>query len=172
MNVNSEPANAGNIETIRIEDLIATAGIGNLIGAGLTHLPEDILKKIVFMDVLKIHNTARSGSNIRRMARDELLSRKRPFHVWEDLYLSKAKPGTLLRKFVAIKMLELASSDIEDRIAYDAVYRLAPELRIEAGEKILEKIDNPKTLRNIIAQTSYPEISRQAQSKLDKMFAL
>jgi len=143
-----------------------------LIGASLAHLPEDILKKTVFMDVLKIHNTARSGSNIRRRAREELLSRNRPFYVWEGLYLSKAKPGTLLRKFAALKMLELADSDIEGRIAYDAVYRLAPELRIEAGEKILEKIDDPKTLRNIVTQKSYPEISRQAQSKLDKMFTL
>lgn len=148
------------------------AGIGNLIGASLAHLPKDILKKTVFMDVLKIHNTARSGSNIRRMARDELLSRNRPFYVWEGLYLSEAKTGTLLRKLAAIRMLELASSEIEDRIAYDAVYWLAPELRIEAGEKILERIEDPKTLRNIIAQKSYPEISRQAQSKLDRMFAL
>jgi hypothetical protein len=172
MKENIDPAGAKKIEMLGIEHLIAMAGIGNLIGAGLAYLPEGILKNIVFGDLILIHNTARSGSNIRRMVRDELLSRDKPFHVWEGLYLSKAKPGTLLRKLAAIRMLELASSDVENRIAYDAVYQLAPELRIEAGEKILEKIKDPKTLRSIVAQKNYPEISRQAQNKLDRMLTL
>ncbi|MCX6758715.1 MAG: hypothetical protein NTX14_03340 [Candidatus Nealsonbacteria bacterium] len=157
-----------------IDYLIDYVGIGNLIGASLQILPENILKRIVFMDLVRIHNTARAGSNIRRLTRDELTSRDRPFWVWEGLYIKDAKRNTLLRKMAAIKMLETSGDAFQDRIAYEAIDRLAPELRETAAAKVIERAKDPQSLRVIIAGTQrrYFILNLMARMKLYKMFTL
>lgn len=160
-------------ENVRIDQLVDHAGIGNVIGASLDLLPENILERVVFMDVIRLHNESKAGSRIRRLARKELLGRKRDFYVWDGLYLIHAKRGTLLRKMSTVKMLETSSDPDEDLAAYEAIDHLAPEHLEAAAEKILGRAAEPDALRYVIKESqSYPKLNLAARSKLYKMFTL
>ena len=166
-------AYAENSETLDIEQLVWIAGIGNLIGAGRGHLPADFLKKVVFMDLVKIHNSADSGSNIRRMAREEILNRDGPFSTWYGLYVLHAKRKTLLHKMSAIKILEKATCNCENYSAYEVIHQAMPELRVSAAETVLSRVSDPETLRNIIGlEKKFPILGHMARMKLYKMFTL
>lgn len=159
------------VETLSLDQLIWIAGIGNLIGAGIDHLPEDFLKKVVYMDLVKIHNTARSSSRIRRMAREELLGRDYSSSGWHRLYMD-AKSGTLLEKRAAAMMLEISENHFERRIAYEAIHAVAPDLRSWAAERVVDQTNEPHMLRYISTQKKYPDLAHLAQTKLHKMFTL